>query len=84
MFLHQFSDDLVLALDLLLNRGDGPLVLEQTLRFLRSNAAEPFSRNRLCQAGKRQGCWRYSSQRSEMGKRSIRWRRRITTLSSGE
>jgi len=50
MFLHQFRDDFILALELVAQGRDGAEVLALGSAFLRSKAVVPFSKNCFCQA----------------------------------
>ncbi len=49
MFFHQFGDDLVLALELLAQSGDGPLEVAVRRGVLALEGGGPFSKNCFCQ-----------------------------------
>ena len=83
MLLHQFGDDLVLAAELLLQRGDGPPVLGLGRVALTLEGGGAVLEKLPLPDVEAVGCNWYWSQRSEMGTMSIRWRRGMATFSAG-
>jgi hypothetical protein len=80
----EFGNDFVLALELVAQRGDGALEVALgrgagTLEGGRAVLEERLLPEREKSVGE---SW-YASLRSETGTRSIRWRRRMATFSTG-
>jgi hypothetical protein len=81
MFLQEFRKDFVLALDLLLQEGDAPIVGVAGPWERDSETAEPFSKNSFCPREDMVGWMPGWSHRFQMGTCSRRRSRRMATFS---